>query len=108
MNKQIEIRAIKANHHGGISIFIDKNEKDKFFTVTPLTPSNFKERHLYETDGVPMTIINDTAAQQLIDDLWQCGLRPSEGTGSAGALAAVEKHLADMRKIVGSKLKIEL
>lgn len=39
-------------------------------------------------------------AQQLMDDLWQCGLRPSEGTGSAGALAATQKHLEDMRKLV--------
>ena len=36
----------------------------------------------------------------LMDDLWQCGLRPSEGTGSAGALAATQKHLDDMRKLV--------
>lgn len=39
-------------------------------------------------------------AQQLMDDLWVCGLRPSEGIGSAGALAATEKHLDDMRKLV--------
>jgi hypothetical protein len=39
-------------------------------------------------------------AQQLIDSLWDCGLRPSEGTGSAGALAATQKHLDDMRRLV--------
>jgi hypothetical protein len=38
------------------------------------------------------------AAQRLMDSLWQCGLRPSEGTGSAGALAAVERHLAAAEK----------
>lgn len=42
-------------------------------------------------------------AQQLMDDLWVCGLRPSEGTGSAGALAATQKHLEDMRKLVFEK-----
>ena len=41
-----------------------------------------------------------TEAQKLMDDLWDCGLRPSEGTGSAGALAATQKHLEDMRKLV--------
>jgi hypothetical protein len=46
--------------------------------------------------------------QKLMDDLWDCGLRPSEGTGSAGALAAVEKHLGDMRKIAGKKIGVEL
>lgn len=39
-------------------------------------------------------------AQRFMDDLWECGLRPSEGTGSAGALAATQKHLEDMRKLV--------
>ncbi len=38
-------------------------------------------------------------AQKLIDELWRCGLRPTEGTGSAGALAATQKHLDDMREI---------
>ncbi len=37
--------------------------------------------------------------QQLIDELWRVGLRPSEGTGSSGAMRAVENHLADMRKL---------
>jgi len=39
-----------------------------------------------------------------MDSLWDCGLRPSEGTGSAGALSATQKHLDDMRKIVFKKL----
>jgi len=41
--------------------------------------------------------LNDV--QELMDALWQCALRPSEGTGSAGALAATQKHLEDMRAI---------
>jgi hypothetical protein len=32
--------------------------------------------------------ISHKQAQQLMDELWRCGLRPSEGTGSAGSLAA--------------------
>ncbi len=43
-------------------------------------------------------------AQQLMDDLWSCGLRPSEGTGSAGAMRATEKHLDDMRRLVFHRL----
>jgi hypothetical protein len=35
-----------------------------------------------------------------MDQLWQCGLRPSEGTGSAGSLAATQRHLEDMRALV--------
>lgn len=36
-------------------------------------------------------------AQQLMDELWHVGLRPSEGTGSAGAMAATQAHLKDMQ-----------
>lgn len=43
--------------------------------------------------------LSHDAAQQLMDELWQVGLRPSEGTGSAGALAATQKHLEDMQGI---------
>ncbi len=44
--------------------------------------------------------ISATAAQKLVDGLWACGIRPSEGTGSAGAMAAVQEHLKDMRRLV--------
>mgnify|MGYP007116847504 CR=1 FL=1 len=39
-------------------------------------------------------------AQQIIDGLWDCGLRPSQGAGSAGAMTATQKHLEDMRTLV--------
>ena len=48
----------------------------------------------------PTFVLDRVAAQLLMDDLWNCGLRPSEGTGSAGALRATEKHLEDMRRLV--------
>lgn len=38
--------------------------------------------------------------QGLMDELWNVGIRPTEGTGSAGSLAATERHLADMRALV--------
>ncbi len=48
----------------------------------------------------PLVTLEIHAAQQLMDELWRCGLRPTEGTGSAGALAATQKHLEDMRTLV--------
>ena len=47
----------------------------------------------------PMLVLSDDIAQQLMDELWLAGLRPTEGTGSAGSLAATERHPADMREI---------
>jgi hypothetical protein len=47
----------------------------------------------------PLELSQDEA-QRLMDELWHVGLRPSEGTGSAGAMAAVQAHLQDMRELV--------
>ena len=55
-----------------------------------------------DPDGVierPTFSIGWTEAQELMDSLWNCGLRPTEGTGSAGSLKATENHLKDMRTI---------
>ena len=48
----------------------------------------------------PTFSLQTAEAQQFMDELWRCGLRPTEGTGSAGSLAATERHLADMRALV--------
>jgi hypothetical protein len=68
-------------------------------TVTVGAPVEMRQYD--EAQRVPPTLeLRPEAAQQLMDALWQCGLRPTEGTGSAGALAATQKHLDDMRALV--------
>lgn len=64
--------------------------------VTQLVASTVEDSICIE----PTCTITSAAAQELMDQLWQCGLRPSEGTGSAGALAATQRHLDDMRRLV--------
>lgn len=57
----------------------------------------------------PMISFSFDDAQQIIDELWRCGIRPSESVGTggaAGALAATERHLADMKNILFHKLGI--
>jgi hypothetical protein len=55
----------------------------------------------------PAAVIPATAAQELMDELWQCGFRPSEGTGSAGSLAATERHLKDLQRVAFGLLEKE-
>ena len=55
----------------------------------------------------PSLSLSEDQAQFLMDQLWNCGLRPTEGKGSAGALAAVERHLEDMRTIAFHKLGVQ-
>ena len=53
----------------------------------------------------PTMRLTQKQAQKLMDSMWQSGLRPSDGTGSAGQLAATEKHLDDMRDICNRLLR---
>ncbi len=62
-----------------------------------LTASNPDDAYRVRKSTCALT---DEAAQQLMDELWRCGLRPTEGSGSAGSLAATERHLEDMRALV--------
>lgn len=55
----------------------------------------------------PFLDINEESAQRLFDEMYRAGLRPS-ATRRKENVDGIEKHLEDMRKIVSSKLKIEL
>lgn len=48
----------------------------------------------------PMLNIRSEEAQALMDSLWDAGLRPTAGSGSAGAMDATLRHLEDMRYLV--------
>lgn len=53
-------------------------------------------------NGLP---IDAASAQELIDDMWTAGLRPSARPAPSDS-AARAAHLADMRAIAFSQLKI--
>jgi hypothetical protein len=59
-----------------------------------------KEHKRGDMIGDPSMRLNRIEAQNLMDQLWESGLRPSSGEGNAGQLGAIERHLEDMRKLV--------
>lgn len=62
-----------------------------------------KTREELYVDHEPTMRIQPEEAQQFMDELWSVGIRPTEGAGSVGQMAATEKHLEDMRTLVFSK-----
>jgi len=83
-------------------IHIIREEANELFVARPLTWFTAdRSRHISQT-----TTVTKPTLQQMMDELWDCGIRPSEGSGSAGALAAVQVHLSDMRKIAFKNLKM--
>ena len=112
MIEGLQIRAINRRFRGGvIDLFgeIFGNTLAQCKRVKPVTLESIESDDLYKTDidSHTMCSISIEAAQQLMDDLWQAGLRPSEGTGSAGALAATQRHLDDMRKMMFHQFNIK-
>lgn len=103
--KPCEIMARREEWARGVSLYLRQETQGMGMCVAQ--PLELKEAHeamVYD----PFIRLGISEAQQLMDELWQCGLRPSEGSGSAGSLRATEKHLADMRLITMKKLNIEI
>ena len=46
----------------------------------------------------PLIHLSGAASQELMDTLWQCGIRPSQAVDSAGELSATKRHLDDLRR----------
>lgn len=93
----IELMARREDWQEGVTLYARQAVEGEAHLVTqPLVWERQQEPGIFE----PFTRLAIQTAQQLMDELWQCGLRPSEGTGSAGSLKATERHLDDMRKLV--------
>jgi hypothetical protein len=65
--------------------------------VTDMTFVPIAER---DHAGEPSLSLRPSEAQELMDELWRVGVRPSSGEGNAGQLGATKAHLEDMRTLV--------
>jgi len=97
----IKMRAYSTPWWGGVDLLISSGE-------AYCQKIEFEE---YRDKGKrlePSLSICTQDAQILMDDLWACGMRSTEGKGSAGSLKATENRLGDMRKIVFKQLKMDI
>lgn len=60
------------------------------------------------TRSEPVLNVGKEALQALIDELWHLGIRPTEGHGSTGQIAATEKHLDHTTHLLDQTLKTVL
>jgi len=98
VTRDMKVHAEKKLWDRGIEIYLYERLPDgkvsslsnlEFTTIDPMKESG---------DGKSITLSYETA-QKLMDELWNCGLRPSEGSGSAGSLAATQNHLKNIQEI---------
>lgn len=104
LKRDVLIHCERELYTGGIALHIaqENHNNDLLAVAQPLVFVETESTVRHE----PCVRLGMTVAQRLMDELWNCGLRPSEGTGSAGSLAATERHLADMKKIAFHALKV--
>lgn len=90
-DKPLQVRAVPSDLRG-------RSVKLVMFTQTQDVQMSFVEA-APGAEPEPF-FISQQVAQELADDLYRCGVRPSEAAGSAGAMAAVQEHLKDLRKLL--------
>lgn len=93
---------VASSFFGGVKLFIVREMAGAFHVLAParLDAGNWGEP-VDPNMIVPATLeLNATMAQEVMDGLWQAGIRPAQAHGSTGQLAATERHLEDMRKLV--------
>lgn len=56
----------------------------------------------------PTMVIDDNVARNLMDELWQCGIRPTRVKDADGVIEAMRRHLDDMRALVFGDLPRDL
>lgn len=107
MFKVPEMRAWFSPAYAEIQVFVMRKDSEGEFIGLPVVMKKLEgdQRHVHFE---PTFRLHPEVAQVLMDDLWRCGLRPTEGKGSAGALAATQRHLEDLRTIAFVKLGIEI
>jgi len=100
MNNELKIRVFPTDMRRSLNVYLQAGERGFARDVKFETIDNNK-------DVSPSMKIPFKEGQVLMDDLWQAGIRPTEGTGSAGSLRATEKHLSDMRKIAFKQMDMD-
>jgi len=92
-SQALEVHMRGMNHHLSM---------DKRFYVTELVLAESDNDGLLAGGSFPKSAftISFKAAQSLVDQLWACGVRPTEmALPQGGEIQATKDHLADMREI---------
>ena len=71
-------------------------EGTKMYQATPLQFHSMEEGAAFEAT----TTLTPIMAQQLMDELYRAGVRPTEAADNTGELKGTKAHLADMRRLV--------
>lgn len=90
-------------HRPGFAIYLFERHKDGSQSVCTGVAMAKADTALYMDPAAHLT---KEAAQELLDDLWRSGIRPSVGVSSSGQLEAMQSHITDLRKLAFKAYKV--
>lgn len=102
----LQLRCYNRVWSDDIAFWVVQTERDGYSLGVSVTME--KRAKGDQLDPTPTFALNRPQAQQLMDELWGAGLRPTQGKQSEGVTAAQARHLDDMRAIVAKKLDVTL
>jgi len=101
--------AVRAPWNGGVSFLFCNMVGTEFVACAkPIIMEAFdKPKTCLALDNAATFSLTVERAQQLADELWNIGIRPSKFTDQDGEIKLITNHLEDMRRIVFYKLNMK-
>lgn len=87
-----------------IELYVFADIESVRYCATEVTFEKLEDgsRHPHET-----LAINEATAKQLMDSLWQAGVRPSDQFGRREGLTAKQAHIDDLRTVLFHTIGVE-
>jgi len=96
--------------HAQRSIYRDSTDlvyverySDKIAVAQPITLTMI-EQERFSVIAEPTLVLRGNQGQELMQALWDCGLRPNDGAGSGAQAQALQKHIAFAERIADGLL----
>ena len=102
----IRISAIRRPEWRKIEVaIVDVSTSGKVSVASQITFTEVEEG-AYLSNGSTLSLDFD-AATRLMDDLWGCGVRPTDQRDRSGEVGAMKEHIVDLRKVLDRYLGAE-
>jgi hypothetical protein len=90
-----------------VEIYLADKQPGRLTVISGLVATSYEYKEGETVQPSPAITINRESAVRLMDAFWNIGIRPSQDAQSVGQLAAIEKHLKDMRRLAFKVLKVD-
>lgn len=111
MNMPRELRFFLERVNYGRAVALHAGGEDARGVMRRLKAVAFEEVPDAERDAIvmePPLVMSQPQAQQLADELWALGIRPTQGQQGEGERGAMQAHLQDLRHLVSHLAKVPL